>query len=147
MQSVEDFMRQYFEERIAEEKREQASRAPFRRKFHTEDCRWDSRAGTLEMIETEKVLKVTESDMVAEVITARSSPNLPDSLHQLRYQLQGSPDGWLIRLVDLGCSLCKGEIGNTSCFFCHGTGWFDGKVPKTTMPRRDAPPPPTNLGR
>jgi hypothetical protein len=47
MQSVEEFMSQHFEERVAEEKREQASRAPFRQKFHTDDSFWDSRAGTL----------------------------------------------------------------------------------------------------
>lgn len=34
MQSVDEFMRQFFDERIAIEKQEQANRLPFRRKFY-----------------------------------------------------------------------------------------------------------------
>ena len=139
MQSVEKFMRQYFDERIAEEKREQASRAPFRRKFHTDDCFFDSRAGTLEMIQSEKVLKVSASDSTADVITTRHSPTLSDSVHQLRYHLQSGQDGWLIQSVDVWCHSCRGEAKD-DCIFCHGTGWFDGRKPKAGLPKRDIPP-------
>ena len=127
MQSVDEFMRQYFKERIVEEKREQLSRAPFRRKFHTEDCFWDSRAGTLEMIQLEKVLKVSSSDATAEVITVRECPSIPNSLHRLRYHLQVYGDDWRIRNVDVWCVTCNGETGKDSCMFCHGTGWLDRK--------------------
>jgi len=139
MQPVEEFMRQYFDERIAEEKREQASRAPFRRKFHTEDCYWDSRAGTLETIQSERVLRAWNSDTTAEVITSRESPGLED-VHQLRYHLQRSLDSWLIQSVDLWCMSCCGEAGTENCIFCHGTGWLDGRMPKTPLPERDVPP-------
>ena len=140
MQSVEEFMSQYLDERVAEEKREQASRAPFRQKFHTNDCRWDSRAGTLEMIQSERVLRVASSGTTAEAITIRHSPSLADSDHQLRYHLQGSHDGWLIRSVDVWCHSCRGEAGKEDCIFCHGTGWFNDGMPKTVVPKGDIPP-------
>jgi hypothetical protein len=139
MQLVEEFMQQYFDERIAEEKREQAGRAPFRRKFHTDDCFWDSRAGTLEMIQTETVLRASASDGTAEVITTRHSPPRADSVHQLRYHLQASQGRWLIRAVDVWCHSCRGEA-KADCIFCHGTGWFDGRKPKTPLPKSDIPP-------
>jgi hypothetical protein len=134
MQSVEEFMRQYFDERIAEEKREQVSRAPFRRRFHADDCFWDSRAGTLEMIQSERVVKMSNSDAIAEVITERESPSIANSLHQLRYHLQASSGGWLIRKVDVWCHSCHGKTGNDSCFICHGTGWHDRKPLKRDIP-------------
>lgn len=139
MQPAEDFMRQYFDERIGEEKREQTSRAPFRRKFHTDDCFWDSRAGTLEMIQTEKVLAVSASDTTAEVITTRHSPPRPDSVHQLRYHLRASQGGWLIRAVEVWCHSCRGEA-KADCMFCHGTGWFNGRKSKIVPPKQDIPP-------
>lgn len=139
MQSVEEFMQQYFDERITEERREQVSRAPFRQKFHTEDCRWDSRAGTLEMIQSERVLRASSTDTTAEVITSRESSR-PDSVHQLRYHLQLNVDRWLIRSGDLWCSLCHGEAGTENCMFCHGTGWLDGRIAKAGLPKREIPP-------
>jgi len=141
MQPVEEFMRQYFEERAAEEKREQASRAPFRRKFHTADCYWDSRAGTLEMIQTEKVLRFVVSDTTAQVVTTRHSPSREISVHQLRYHLRGVQDGWLIETVDVWCHSCQGKPGKDDCFLCHGSGWHDGSRPKTKLPPRDTSPP------
>ncbi len=134
MQPVEEFMRQYLDERVAEEKREQASRAPFRRKFHTDDCRWDSRAGTLETIQSERVLRVSGSDTTAAVITTRESPS--SGVHQLRYHLQGSGDGWLIQSVDIWCPSCRGKAGREGCISCHGTGWLDRRTPKATLPKR-----------
>jgi hypothetical protein len=124
-------MRQYFDERIVEEKREQASRAPFRQKFHTDDCRWDSRAGTLETIQSEKILNVSilNTKAEAEVITTRNSSILPNGVHQLRYHLQSNGDSWLIQSVDLWCFSCRGEKGNENCMFCHGTGWLPKPQP------------------
>ena len=131
MQSPREFIQQYFEERVVEEKREQASRAPFRQKFHTDDCRWDSRAGTLEMIQSEKILSLSSSDTTAEVITSREAPSRPiDGLHQLRYNLQRTGDRWLIKSVDVWCYSCHGVASHTDCIFCQGTGWLDGKLPK-----------------
>ena len=138
MQSVEEFMRQYFDERVAEEKREQASRAPFRRKFHADDCYWDGRAGTLEMIQSERVLTVSSLDTTAEVVTTRATRS--DSVHQLRYHLQGNRDGWLIQSVDFWCHSCRGEAGREGCILCRGTGWIDLRTLNATLPKREIPP-------
>ena len=140
MQSIEEFMRQYLDERITEERREQASRAPFRRKFHTDDCRWDSRAGTLEMIQSERILNVSNSGATAEVITTRDCSRLINGVHQLRYHLQRGGEGWLIQSVDLWCHACHGVRGQESCIFCHGTGWLDRKKSEASLLKRDVPP-------
>jgi hypothetical protein len=112
MQSIEEFMQQYFDDRIVDEKREQASRVPFRRKFHTEDCRWDSRAGVLETMQSEKVLSMSSSETGAEVITSRETCSLTQ---RLRYHLQPVGNGWLIGSVDFSCPLCGAERGKDSC--------------------------------
>lgn len=135
MQSATEFMQQYFEDHTLEERREQAARSPFRRKYYTDDCYWESCAGTLEMIQTEKVLKASASDATAEVITTRHIP----SVHQLRYHLDRNGDGWLIRSVDVWCLSCHGEAGVRECIFCHGTGWTDDREPKAPLPKDDGP--------
>jgi len=121
MQSVEKFMRQYFDELAAEVKREQDSRAPFRRKFFTENCPWRRRDGELELVRAEKVLTSSSSGETAEVIT--SLQRSPDRLHQFRYHLLASSDGWLISEVNIWCHRCQGEKGDKSCGLCQGTGW------------------------
>ncbi len=113
-------MQVYFGERILEEKREQASRAPFRRRFHTDDCLWDSRAGWLEVIENEKVLEVSTSTEAAEVITIRHIP----IVQQLRYRLQRHRDSWLIQEVNRWCDSCRGRAGKVDCILCRGNGWI-----------------------
>ena len=123
MQSVEDFMRQYFDERIVDEEREQASRVPFRRKFHTDDCYWDSRAGQIEMMRSERVLSISSSHTEAEVVTTRHFSALSGSVQQLRYHLKARGGRWLIREVDTWCLSCHGVPGNRSCRFCQGAGW------------------------
>jgi hypothetical protein len=123
MQSVEEFMRQYFEERIVDEEREQAGRVPFRRKFHTDDCYWDSRALQIGMMRSERILSISSSDAKAEVVTTRHFSASSGSVHQLRYHLKAEGDRWLIREVDTWCLSCHGVPGNSSCMFCQGTGW------------------------
>ena len=124
MQSVEEFMRRSFDEGIAQEKRERASRAPYRRKFYADDCEWGGRPGRrLEVLQTEKVSSVWSSDLRAEVITTREVLDMPGRIHELRYHLQAHSDGWLIYEVDVRCCSCAGEPGKDSCPHCHGTGW------------------------
>src|SRR4051812_6859879 len=118
MQSIEEFMLQYFDERVIDERREQAARAPFYEKFHTVDCTWDSRYLTLAMMESEKVLSASSSDNTAEVITTREVPSMKSITQQLRYHLLGNNNRWLIQSVDFWCYLCHGKSGNESCRFC-----------------------------
>ena len=123
MQSVEEFMRRYLEEHIAEEKRDRASHAPFRQKFYADDCYWDSRVGTLELLQSEKVVSISGSDTKVEVRTTRELFDRPGDFYHLRYDLKRRGDDWLISEVRTKCCACSGEPGNESCLGCHGTGW------------------------
>ncbi len=123
MQPLDDFMRDYFLARIAEEERERPNRVAYRRKFYTADCFFDSREGTIEMIESEHVLAT--NDETGEVITAFTNPILEGSPPQKqRYLLTRSGEAWLIREVQLACYSCGGEPGNEGCMLCHGKGWL-----------------------
>ena len=124
MESVEEFMGRYIAEHIAEEKRQQASLKLFRRRFHTADCVWSSRPGTLECLQSEKVESISSSDGKAEVIARRVFP-LSENHYFIRYHLKACGDSWLISEVDLQCCLCDGKPGNTDCPRCHGTGWMN----------------------
>jgi len=137
MQTVDEFMQDYFAARLADHQLELARRAPFWHKFHTPDCLWDSRAGTSEMMQSEQVDIITVSGDTAEVITTRNTFR-QHLQHGLRYHLTSTGSRWQIQSVDLWCSACRGNAGNNQCIFCHGTGWLN--------PHRDrgTPPPPKN---
>jgi transcriptional regulator with GAF, ATPase, and Fis domain len=120
MKSPEEFMQQYFVERLVEEMRERASRLPFRERFYAADCRWDSRDSSVGMFQSEMILRVIESEATAKVVTARS---LRCDAHQVRYHLRRHDVSWLIVSVDLWCRSCGGEEGHTDCKTCHGAGW------------------------
>ena len=130
MQSVEEFMRRYIDEHIAEEKRQQASHVPFRQRFYSEDCDYGSRIGMLEMFQSEKVQSVSSSDTKAEVIVTREVALEPGNFYDLRYLLQASGDSWLMCEVDVRCCSCNGKPGNESCPCCHGTGWRNPNISK-----------------
>jgi len=123
MQSVKEFMNRFFQERIAQEEREQASRIPFLREFYTEGFHWIRHGGRLEMFRSERISSISSSDKVAEVITHRDNLGNEAERHDMRYHLQKSGDGWVICGVDLRCCSCSGEPGEDNCPCCHGTGW------------------------
>jgi hypothetical protein len=118
MQSIEEFMLEYFQARSAEIKRDLAERAVFRQKYFANDCLWDSRTGVLERSESESVESVSGSDDIFLVIS--SNENLPK---RLRYHIAAEGIRWLIQEVEVECLYCKSE-GDTSCVFCRGTGWL-----------------------
>jgi hypothetical protein len=124
VQSPEEFMQQYFEERLVEEMRERTSRVPFRERFYAADCRWDSRDSSLGMFQSEIILRVTTSEPTAQVVTAAT---LRCDAHQVRYHLRRKGVSWLIVSVDLWCRSCGGEEGRTDCKTCNGVGWIVNK--------------------
>ncbi len=125
MQSIEEFMRDYLSSRMAEERREQASRAAFRNKFYTRSCVFDSRAGTLEMIESEGILSTSINAEKGDAITASKNPLLPGNLpSKQRYHLQRAGDTWLIQDVEFACHVCDGKEGCNDCWLCKGKGWI-----------------------
>src|SRR3974377_577146 len=87
MESVEEFMRRYIAEHIAEEKRQQARHELFRRRFHSADCVWSSRPGTLECLQSEKLESTSSSGNMAEATTRRVFP-LTEDYDFIRYHLE-----------------------------------------------------------
>ena len=129
MQQVEEFMAQLFRTRIEEEKRILANRAPYRQRFFTPDCRWDNRAFTLEMIETERIISIDASDSEAAVITEFKASVSPPSarINRRRYHLEARGDSWLISRVEAQCPHCHGQ-GDESLF------WLQGKALAMSRP-------------
>lgn len=124
MQAVEDFIHEFFKARIAEERRYQADRVPYRRQFFTSDCPWDSHENTLKMLQSEKVSSVEKSDLEAKVITVHANSFYPvdSQLQRRRYCLKATTDTWLISNVQIECPACGGQ-GDESCVFCKGEHW------------------------
>ena len=123
MKSVEDFMRDLFKTRIDEERQLLAKRADYRNLFFDSGCVWDTRAGTLEMIESEKVISVENLNQETLVVTeSKFQHGLKDLLFRMRYHLIEKNDRWLIASVENQCALCRGE-GDDSCICCNGKKW------------------------
>src|SRR3974390_1087760 len=121
MENVDGFMREFLAARISEEKQVLANRVPYRKRFFVTDCKWDSRARTLEMIESEHVVIIDESAGHAKVITAYKNPfsKLGVQTFRRRYHLTTSGERWQIQLVENECFLCKGN-GDATCHYCKG---------------------------
>jgi hypothetical protein len=123
-QKIEDFMREFFRARIAEEQRHQTSRAPYRQRFFADDCRYDSHAGTLERMESERIVRIEEGESDSNAITEQLF-HYSGGIRRirLRYYLQFLNDNWLIRRVDRGCLVCEGR-GDSNCPYCKGKQWL-----------------------
>src|SRR5208337_4543650 len=105
-----------------------------RRKFYMEDCFSDSRAGTVEMIESEHIVSFSVENKKGQVITRFRKPfSSEDEWDKQRYRLEPTGDTWLIREVQLACFSCGGESGKNACVLCHGAGWLSGD-PRLTTP-------------
>jgi hypothetical protein len=124
MQQVEEFMQDIFRARKAEEKIILANRSDYRQKYFTDDCFWDSRKGTLEMIETERVVSSDKSGSAVLVITEYMVPFYSSGgrLHKRRYHLRAAGESWLICHVDHQCPVCLGQ-GDEGCKGCKGQHW------------------------
>jgi len=148
MQPVDDFMREFFRARTAEEQREMASRAPFRRKFYADGCQTDSRSQKLAIIQSEEIVSIDGSDTKATVITAHKNPFYkPGSQnHRKRYHLKSSGDNWLIEFVETECPFCHG-LGDEKCVYCKGKHWRRGGLTAEERDREDkGNPPPSPEG-
>ena len=121
MQSVEEFMRRFFDERLAIAKEEEANRLPFRRKFYANDSPLGGRDKHLRMLEMEKILEISKAGETADVVTTTEVKK--DRFFPRRYRLQGCSDGWRIFEVEQWCIECRGKAGNNSCPNCQGSGW------------------------
>ena len=120
-------MAQYFRDRTQLIVAEIERRSPHRQSYFAAGCRWDSRQGTVESSQAEKVLNVAEvGDETLVVTTGRSHNQIT---FPLRYHLRPHAESWLIHQVDSQCPGCKGtgklagEPHGELCHFCGGKGW------------------------
>lgn len=124
MKTAKEFMSEFFRARMVEEKRHQASRLPFRSKYFAEDCRYDSHAGALKRMESERITNVSETDSGCMVDTEQTlCYSGGTKTMRLRYHLQLMSDGWLIRTVHTACFVCGG-LGDSTCPYCKGKQWL-----------------------
>jgi hypothetical protein len=129
MENVTNFMLEYFRAKIADEQRYQEIRVPFRRKFFTNDCGYDSHAHTLRRLESEKVISVEKMGSCVEVITEQILHySGGEQSVRLKYRLTNHGDGWLIAIVQTACFACGGT-GDSSCAVCKGEKWLSKEAP------------------
>ena len=119
MQSVEEFMREYFNARSTEIKNEIYRRSIFRSKYFCDKCRWDSRHCAVERSDSEIIENVSKSGAETRIITRDISP-----FPRLCYHLINAGERWVIKNVDVECVNCFGTVGNTACIVCLGNGWL-----------------------
>ena len=124
MQDIKDFMQDFFRARIVEEQNHQTSRLPFRRKYFTESCRYDSHSETLQRMESERIVSINEGESDSGVVTEQTfNYSAGTKTIRLRYQLQIVNNGWVIRNVQTGCFVCEGR-GDSNCPSCKGDHWL-----------------------
>ncbi len=123
MRTIESFMSDYFHAKILDEQRYQADRAAFRRKFFAADCRYDSRAGTLTKLQSERIISIEKGESDSKVISEQDF-SFRGNIRKIRlkYHLRPSEEDWLIREVQTGCLVCEGR-GDKDCPYCHGAQW------------------------
>jgi hypothetical protein len=127
MTAIEQFMAQYFRDRTQLIVSEIERRSPHRSAYFAQDCRWDSRQGTVESSEAEKILNLLQNGEETLVITTGQSHNR--ITFPLRYHLRPHGESWLIYQVDLQCPGCQGtgklhgDARGQDCHFCGGKGW------------------------
>lgn len=123
MEKVEDFMHTFFRARLAEEEEYQRRRMPFRKKFFTEECRYDSRGDTLARLQSERITHIDEGESISRVVTDQTFHYMgtPKTI-RTRYHLRRADSGWLIEKVQTACPVCEGK-GDSDCPYCKGEQW------------------------
>jgi hypothetical protein len=127
MTAIEQFMARYFEDRTKLIAEEIEHRSPHRQEYFDSGCRWDSRQGTIESSQAEKVLSVSEANGETLIVTTGRSQG--KFTFPLRYHVRPKGDTWLIHQVESQCPACHGtgdaQCGEESgrCRFCDGRGW------------------------
>ena len=94
--TVEQFIYECFRARTATLKMVLEIRRDYRQRFYHGECRWDSRRGTVEKSESEKIVSVSPSDIGAAVVTTGD-----DGVFRSRYDVRVSGKSWVIREIDV----------------------------------------------
>jgi|ERR1017187_4292968 hypothetical protein len=127
MQSVEEFMQNFFRERTDMRQAYLACSEPFHAKFYTGNSIQNKQRGLIEKIEPEQTMSVVPSGDLMEVITTGLS--VGNKRWHFRYLLQPASESWLIRRREVECGLCQAfdKGGAPFCPACKGTGWISGE--------------------
>ena len=134
MESISTFMRRYFEARVADAEREMKDRMPFRGKFFTVDCVFDSRIRTLEILRSEEIENVDSVSSTVITFSKNSFKASASERQKKRYHLVAVDNNWLIRMVEIECPACSSS-SNEGCRLCKGTRWIgSGFTPPTQPP-------------
>jgi hypothetical protein len=119
--TVEQFMGDFFRERTEAVKKELEVHQVFQRRFYHDEFFWGNRGKSVGESEAEEIVDVAPSDIGADVISTGST------IYPSRYRLMLSGQNWLIREVDMGCSLCHINGVAAGCVICGGRGWLSLK--------------------
>jgi hypothetical protein len=124
MQPSEDFIREFLHARCVEEQRAFKSRTPFLEKYYGEEYLSNRTTKKLEMLQSEKIVDVTNSDSESVVTTVHTNPFYEGEkqIHWRRYHLMPTDNGWLVQFTENQCQFCWG-LGDSSCPICKGNHW------------------------
>lgn len=123
MNSISTFMWQFFEARVADAEREMRDRMPFRNKFFTADCVFDSRTRTLEILKSEEIESVDSAASTVITFSKNSFKASVSERQRKRYHLVTVDNNWLIRMVEIECPACSSS-SIEGCRLCKGTRWI-----------------------
>jgi hypothetical protein len=124
MQNVEDFMREFLSAGIELTKRELEMRVPYRNRFYSDDCHFDSRKFTLAFAQSERIVEIQKDAADVRVICRKVAETPRRAAEMLlRYHLHPFNTEWRIHKVDVACMGCIGKDPN--CPLCGGNYWGD----------------------
>jgi hypothetical protein len=128
MQPIEDFMQQFFAEKVKTNRAWVEHWSSFDQKYYAPDWIERRERGFLLSSPPEVVEHVTQSEISAEVIT--SGYHFRSTQHRQRYHLVAAGESWQIRSIDMECGIChatgKTKTGGAPCPVCKGKGWISG---------------------
>ena len=127
MQTVYEFMLEYFDERYARLHAFGASRKNFVERWFTaeylaRECRFWETNLAFERKHPPAVLEIEELEEAAKVMTTEP---LAGELYRYTYHLKKTSIGWQIDRRARECYRCKGKgiESGVACYYCKGTGW------------------------
>jgi hypothetical protein len=128
MQSVEDFMQEFFAEKAKMNRAWVEHWSPFDQRYYSPDWIERRERGFLLSSPPETIENVARSGSSVEVIT--SGYQFRKTQHRRRYHLVATGEGWQIRGLDFECGIChatgKSEVDTAPCRLCNGRGWISG---------------------
>jgi hypothetical protein len=128
MQSIEDFMQEFFAAKLETNRAWVEHWASFDERYYHPDWIERRERGFLLASPPETVESVIRSDTSAQVIT--TGYRFRERQYRQRYHLVAAEEAWQIRRVEIDCVICqatgKNRAGTAPCRVCKGKGWISG---------------------